>query len=49
MDGSGGLGRALAISLSAGNLVQNTHTQEEKRKHFVSCMSEEADTRIDMP
>ena len=31
--------------LSAGNLIQNTHTQEEnRRKHFENCMSELADT-----
>ena len=32
------------IRLSAGNLMQNIHTREEKRKHFVNCMSEVADT-----
>ena len=34
------------IRLSAGNLIKNTHTQEEKkrRKHFENCMSELADT-----
>ena len=33
------------IRLSGGNLNQDTHTQGEKRKHFVNCMSTEvADT-----
>ena len=32
------------IRLSSGNLIQDTHTQEEKRKHSVNCMSEIADT-----
>ena len=34
----------LPIRLSAGNLIQDSHTQEEKRKHFVICMSEIGDT-----
>ena len=34
----------LQIRLSACNLFQDTHTQEKKRKHFVNCMSEIADT-----
>ena len=32
------------IKLSANNLIQNLHTQEEEKKYFVNCMSEDADT-----